>query len=765
MPREDLPSVHNGSVTVSAPTLAHPGPGSELSPHRGPEGLALESARRWSVLILAIVGLGLETVSVITVWGQLPALQRGVIVVAVVTAIIAAAFRKTTAALWIFTIAALLLALANLLPAAGVPWLHLNAVVLFVAFTLAMLVRPVYALVSAIVLPVVTHIVWETSPEDVIATGYAAWGGWIPPIQVAVMILLVNTVWWRLVHFARRMDAQYDNEQAQLQRSLEEQERQAARRRAAIAIHESLLNGIRSALTMQRVDAARLGHSLPPLAVPGTEMSDLTDAQALGTAIMDSAGVPIALTRSGTDSRSLGAKAFEALRGAVVEIVRNEVRHGTNPVPEVLIDTTERSLTITCSGQVFIAEPLSSGIGVRTAVVDSLRDVGASLDELDGRVMITLATESDTRPRSPSDSIFSRSRALMTAGLAAMASSGVLYFAAIITDGGWTLSVGAATAAAAAAGVAIVTLTLTAARVRVSLALAIVAAPAAVPWLLALSASAVCTSTPEITASAVNVTGFAVIGISLWSRWWVMLVGLGAWLGGMAFFVVTAPTSCAPLLLQPIANSLVVIPLFVAGTLLAARVYSQAAAQRTALELAILQERIAADAQAETNARLGSLVRGVTDELTQVSEGRTVDAAMEHRLRLYEGRIRAAVQVDPVVSGSFDRLAASVVEEMAATDTPVEVKLLEASADARPLPSDIHEVLTRATSGGRAVIAAFSDGESDYLTVVAPLPDVPWATSSADLVFDDVDLLIDEAATPDDPRGGRLFMARRSVAL
>lgn len=729
-----------------------------------PEGLALESARRWSILILAIVGLGLETVSVVTVWGELPGLQRSVIVVSIVTAVAAGLFRKTTAALWVFAIAGLLLALANLLPSVGTPWLHLNAVMLFVAFTLAMLVRPIYAAALAIVLPVVTHIAWETNPEDVIATGYAAWGGWIPPVQVAVMILVVNTVWWRLRGFADRMDADFVREQQQLQRALEEQERQSARRRAAIAIHESLLNGIRSALTLQRVDAARLSYSLPPLTAMGAEVAEATDAQTLGVAIAETADVPIAVTRRGAGTLSLDARAFETLRAAVVEIVRNEARHGSGSVPEVEIHASGDLLVITCSGRIVVSDPLSSGLGVRTAVIDSLGEAGARIREGDGTVTIEFRPEQGRR-RSASDSIFSRSRALMTAGLAAMAASGVLYFVALLTQGAHGVALVAAALAAAVGGVTIVALTLTARRLTAAAALALVAAPACVPWLLAASAAAACAASPELTASAVNVTGFAVIGISLWSRWWVMLAGLGVWLAGMVILVTAAPATCSTYLTQPIANSLVVIPLFVFGTLAAARVYSQAAAQRTDLELTSLQERIAADAQAETNARLGSLVRDVTDELTRVSTGGAVDAATEHRLRLYEGRIRAAVQVDPVASGSFDRLAADLVEDMASTDVAVEVKLLEASSDPRPLPPGVQQLLSRAVGGGRAVIASFSDGSSDYLTVLAPLPDVPWASAIQDYAFDDVEFLVDEAPTSDDPRGGRIFMARRPVAV
>jgi hypothetical protein len=729
----------------------------------GPERLALESARRWSVLVLAIVGLGLETVAVLTVWSDLPNLQRAVIGAAIVTAIVAAIFRRTTTSLWVFAFAGLMLVLANLLPPAGVPWLHLNADVLFVAFTFALLVRPVYAVFLALTLPVLTHIAWETNPGDVIATGYAAWGGWIPPIQVAVMMLVVNTVWWQLSRYASTLDGEYQREQEQLERSLAEQERQASRRRAAIVIHESLLNGIRAVLTAGLTDPQRLISSMPPDASLEAPLPVATDANALGTSILETAGVPIQMKRQGSSTRNLEPETFESVRGAVVEIARNEYRHGEGRSVDLLVSASDAALTVTIAGQLIVAEPLESGLGVRTAVLEALEAANVEVAQADGAVIITVRRDLSSTPRTAPSSVFSRSRALMTAFLGSMALSGVLYFIALTTAEGMSLPTVLAMLLATIAAIVLILVTVTGTRLRASTGLPLTFAPAMIPWLMVAGASGICASAPEIAASAVNVTGFAVIGLSLWTRWWVMIPALGIWLAGMGLFVATAPSGCGSLFLVPAANSVIVMLLFVGGTLAAARVYSLAESQRNELEYSARAERIAADAQAQTNARLASLVAGVRAEFSRIHEGAPVDEATEHRLRLYEGRIRTAVQVDPLLSGSFQKVAAELVESMATQDIAVDVKLLEASDDQRALPNDVEELLTRFAEGGQTTLAAFTDGRADYLTVAAPRENVPWLDEMSDLTVDDVEVLIDDSATASSERGGRIVMVRRPL--
>ena len=400
---------------------------------------------------------------------------------------------------------------------------------------------------------------------------------------------------------------------------------------------------------------------------------------------------------------------------------------------------------------------------MRRAVIDALSAVGATIEQADGVVTISVDRLPATASRPRRDSVFSRSRGLMSAFLGAMVLSGILYFAAMITSGAGSVPVYIATALALAAGLILVTLTLRSGPLPAPMALGLALLPAAIPWLFAVSNSAICAAAPEISASAVNVSGFAVIGISLWSRWWVMAPTLAMWVGGMFVLIAQSGGECASLLVQPVLNSLFVMPLFVAGTLLAARAYARASSARETVELAQMRESISAQAQAEMNSRLEDLVDDVVRELQSIASGHPVDRDVARRLRLSEGRIRAAVQVDPVLSGAFDAFAAKVVESLAVKGITVDVKLLESSADPRPLPPELCEILTRAASGGHASIAAFQDGEVDYLTVSAPASDVSWSIDVSDACVDGVDLLVDEAHSEIDPSGARIFMLRRRL--
>jgi hypothetical protein len=686
-----------------------------------------------------------------------------VALIALSTGIIALVFRRSTWALAGFAVAALLLTMANTLPSAGVPWLQINGAALFVAFVGGMLVPPRFAIAGAIVLPVLVHIAWSAAPEDVIATGYAAWDGWIPPIQTAVMLLLVNAVWWRLRNFATAMDVEYRHSVDDLEGALAESERQAALRRAAIVIHESLLNSIRAALATGNVDSSRLSARSLSDAVLATPVLPPQDASMIGPAIAETAEVPITFDYAGPDKAELDPATFEAVRAAVVELVRNDVRYGDTVVAHIQAECHDGQLTVSCPGRLLEVDPLKSGLGVRTAVRDSLEAIGASVEQTGERVTIRVPLMPTAAPLKASESVFARSRGLMTAFLGAMALSGVLYFVAAITSGARSWPVYAATVLALIAGVTVVMLTLRSGRLPAGVAASLALIPALVPWLFAAGVTAVCSAAPEISASAVNVTGFAVIGIALWSRWWVMAPTLGLWVAGMLVLIERSEPSCSAGYVQPLINSVVVMPLFVAGTLIAARAYSRASLERETVELARLREAISLQAQTETNSRLKDLVDQVTHDLSEVARGGQVDREFARRLRLSEGRIRAAVQVDPVLAGGFNSFASMLVETLAARGIVTDVKLLEASDDRRPLPAEFAEILTRAASGGHAAIAAFQDGEADYLTISAPASDVPWAGEAADMCIDGVDLLVDEAYSETDPAGARIFVVRRAL--
>ena len=85
----------------------------------------------------------------------------------------------------------------------------------------------------------------------------------------------------------------------------------------------------------------------------------------------------------------------------------------------------------------------------------------------------------------------------------------------------------------------------------------IVALPIAIPWIALWMYSDGCPGQEQVLTSALNVSGFMVLVITLWSRWWILLAAMGLWLGGVITFALEGAASCESSALLAAFNSLI----------------------------------------------------------------------------------------------------------------------------------------------------------------------------------------------------------------
>ena len=719
------------------------------APDAGPEQAALLAARRWSLVTAATIGVVIQAGASAWAWQRISPAQQFVTVLVVLIVAAGAALSRHDRALSSLVFAAWMLVAANALPGAQAPWLLINSAALFGAFGIGLLLRRSLLIPAVLAFPVILHIAWSAHPDDVLASGFAVFDGWIPCIQVGVVILAMGQIRDSLLREALVMDAAFrvhlDAEAA----SATARARSHARRRTAIAIHESLLNTIRSVLAVNDVDRPRLRQALLRVAPIAVRTATIPNLGLLRERVIEDAGGNPEVHLTAPTTLALSDDAFESVRAALVELIRNHQRHGDEGQVVVRISTSGDRVVAAVDAAPWNGDPLRSGIGLRTAVGAGISALGGTVRRSGG--VITLEVRAMAMPLSIEfgpTTVFSRSRAFMSMFLASMASSGVLYFIALalgshVTAAGLTLTV-----VALLAGLSTMVLSWQRRQRILARVIPIVALPIAIPWIALWMYSDGCPGQEQVLTSALNVSGFMVLVITLWSRWWILLAAMGLWLGGVITFALEGAASCESSALLAAFNSLIFLPAVIAAVLLAARFYARAEHVRNEQRANEILHRTAMNAQEQVNAELEALIREATDQLDRLASGVPLDRAAIDHMRQLEGRIRLAVQVDPQHCGAFGKVAQLLLDEVVAAGGFVNVRSLEPSLDPRPIPPPALGTLRAFIHGRDPAIAAFCDGLADYFTVTSSIPEaeLPWPGLEHPVECKDVEIGIEWAA-------------------
>ncbi|MCX6433265.1 MAG: hypothetical protein NTX29_10910 [Actinobacteria bacterium] len=739
-----------------------------------PEMGALLATRRWLVLVAMGAAWLLTAAFGAATWSSTSALEHAVLLVSGLLVVAGILLSGRSWALWLAVGGVGLLIVAPALsPAASPAWIPLGTMAGYLTYVAVTLFSRAWGLVVAVAGATLLALVWQGRPANVIPGGLAAVGGWVQVALVLSGALAMWLAWNALVSEAQVADARLRKLDRQTADAIAVQERARLWRETGSRLHELVLNSVRYVMLARDVDRDRLAGELA-LEVAGREHLDVDSRVSVAGAIEaalhgDSAGQAVRVVGPVPDIE-LSNEVFDAVRAAVLELIRNCLRHGQASEVHIEVSGSHEAVEIQVADNGLGVSPDSrAGVGTAKVLVAALADVGGTwqFDTVPGehgyRSTIRVPARGASTYLSVTDQPFDKGRLLVTAPLAGLVAVGAAYFAGLVElpGIGRDLAIVAGIAGCVAAVWTVVRRRRLAPAVSVPLALV----PALVPWLL-LGGSVACIESGSVSRS-INIAGFSIMILVAWGGWWTAAVALPVWALGGIVLAAQLPAGCRGFLLIALVNSVLALPVILAITSAGARAYRVAQDQS---RLAI-QREIAASSRASAAVDISTQLEGTVAEairlLGTIAAGAEADAGMRRELELVDGRIRAGIQVDPLSDGAFAVLAKSLVDDASRIGRSVNVRSITASADRRELPLPVQRTVYRllAASGDVVpVIQAFSDGKEDHLSLVVTrsgLRDaglLPGETRVVDDVSIEVD---DDLASGDADHDYAVLVSRR----
>ena len=758
-------AAHDPGVTTAPADLVGPGLG------------ALRATRQWLMVLLVTVVTLAGAIAALSVWPALSGVEHALVALTVVATPIAVRLSGRTSRLWALPLAVLPLTLAAVLvPTGSPPWVPMPNAASYPTLLLILLTGRWTGLAIAVAGPAGLAGIWSLRPTNVVAGPLPLFGGWAAVLQMLATTLAVWWAWNTLVREARAADAEYALQERNAARAVVLQERAATWRQAATRVHESVLNTIRYVLSAGDPDRGRLALEIADDVVatrsPGRAAAP-TVPELVGAVLAESPSQVRVEVLAEPPAVGLDPDVFDAVRAASVELTRNSLRHGG--ASRVMLTATvdaEGSLVVTVTDNGTGLESGSiPGIGLGTVAAASLAAVGghcrletASDGGVEAVVVVPRVRAVEAGPPVPgTPSPLLQGRLLVTAALAGACAVGIVYFVRLALIGSatdrWAALLGIV------GSVTAVLLVVRRRRIPGVAGLLLILAPAAVPWLL-LGEAYPCGSVPGISA-VLGISGFAAVTLAAWSGAVPAVVGGTVWALGGLLLVLSFPATCRESVSLALLHSVVVMPVLLSVSSAGATAYRRARRRTETSRQHEITEQSRAEAAVDINRQLNQAVTAALSLLRDVAAGAPLDDGMRRRLEIADGRIRAAIQVDPKASGGFARLAMSLVDDAAAHGIPVNVRALGSSSDPRPLPAPVRRLLTGAlrTAGRRTpVLQVFTDGHDDHLALSVEVA----AVSAAGLVlgstasFDDVTIEVEDE--PDEASAGVSLLVSRGIA-
>ena len=704
-----------------------------------PETRALFTTRRWLDSMLALILCFVAAARAVPMWAELTTAEHVSVVVALPLVLAGVWLGSRPGALWLSPAGLLVLAACSLLaPHGSSGWIPMPNTASNAIYICITLVGRRVGLVLVPVAPILVQLIWSTHPTNIVANSMDLLDGWLVTGQVLATSIATWWAWNTLSSEAQIADADYRDREQRADESLAQQERAGVWRAAVSRVHESLLNTIRYVLESTSIDRQRLAAELSHQAQPpnSPRLSGVGTVDALMQLVrMDPVASQVLRTPTRIIDLELTPEVLSATRNALVEVAHNAVTHGKATELRITLAVGEDGvLTIHAidngSGLPTAVKP---GIGSTLVTVDALTAVGGSVRLLpaaeggvDAVIQVPLARPGVRRKAysfGAGDAIFDQGRYLFSLPLAAGAAWGIIYFLvlgplkSLDRTGGWHFWL------ATACGITgcVTALVVAARRQHFQLlpGLALTLIPALVPWFLRTS-QYTCDNVPNV-AAAVNVAGFAMLAICLWTG---LLPGAAAvitWVSGAAITLQQVPVTCQSTLKLAMANSTLILPVAVLTSFAAFRSYQRAADRKDELRRREVLEASRAIAADDLNRELFEAVNDATLLVTQVAQGRVLDPRVRHELEVCDARIRAAIQVEPTRSGGMARSVKRIVDTAASLGIPVTVRAMRGSADARPLPPRVEDLLSTAvthTISMRPTVQVFHDGASEFISVL-----------------------------------------------
>ena len=556
------------------------------------------------------------------------------------------------------------------------------------------------------------------STDWVTVGGFSINVGWVAVLQALVAGAWLWWAWHAALEAASRRDAEAAEQEQVISDAMALQQRTRAWRTAITRTHETILNDIRYVLRAPTIDRARLRQQLLTTRDRRAAPPDAEDAS--GLHLPDSLLLRLRAEFPGSVEISGPAERLELapaeLMPALVEIVRNISRHTDATRVEIAVRDHGGALQVSVAddGARGSTSSRTPGIGRSVVMEESLKSLGATIAEGDHEVVITI-------PRA-SGSGTAAGRALplfLSIVLVSSAVGGSPQFLLLLVGASLTFL---------PVAVAAVSLTLIAAiavlrgrRVGSGIVIAGAILASVVTWGL-VAAQPICASTSlELTTINLSINAFFAILLAASSRWsWAL--ALPALVGVIALDLlpgVNCPIATTDVLL----SSAVLMPLLVLMSWLSTRSTARWAAHDRRRWETEITEIARAEAGVDLAQSLGDSVDRAWSQMWDIAEGAELTSDRRRRLRTLESSIRASLQADPRVAGGFVLAARQIVEASGLRETPVHVRALRGSSDARPLPEDFVDRLSDMVSGDAdpgASIHVFFDGYDDYLAITLP---------------------------------------------
>jgi signal transduction histidine kinase len=688
----------------------------------------LLETRRWLlVLLLSEAWLFAALVGALQ-WRSLAGLDRLALLVSATAIILGWTLSGRTIGLWLIMsgpLTLVLAALANGGSPSEVAWIGVSTSAGHVAYALVLLTGPVLGLMSILGCTVVLVFAWSLRPGNVVPGALAVADG-----RIAVALLAVSAlVLWLAWHVLRRRAIAQDASRARLAQRVEAeretQERSRIWRAAAVSVHERLLSTLRYLL--QTSDPDRSG--LRTLIAEGGSLDsndspdDLERSVRVATAARIASGI-VKLDESVIDI-PVTDEVRVAARAAIVECALNAVLHGgaTDVAISADRDGPRVRIHVTDNGS-GIPETAMAGLGWTSVLDAGLEQVGGSwsVTSQSGRTTVTLTLPASIAPTTATmvDDGFAQGRTLLSAPLLAVGAVGIAFDTLAMSGTAGGLLIIALTAVAVLLGARII---VRGERPDLIQSSVILLALGITPWLAAYALPP-SLSMQEVAPGMVT-AGYAIIAVALWCRTWQFVGALAFWALGMIALTANAALDERQHLLIGLVNCLVIVPVVVIVVSLTARRFRRAQDALILQREALNRELVRANAASVIDSQLSACVAQTEAIVRRIADGAELDAATRHELACLEGLIRATIQVDPVSSGEFARVAARLCNAAFSHSIPVQVGTLISSPDTASLPTPLLQALESSIASADSItVRAVTSANEDHMSVLLSGPSV-----------------------------------------
>jgi signal transduction histidine kinase len=632
--------------------------------------------------------------------------------------------------LWAAFLSLLVLTAAVFVPSESAePWLPVPNLTVSVAYLGVLIASRWWSWVWILVGLILSTLALVIRPVQVVFWAPQMPLGWIVVLQLISACSLLWWTWRRLRHEASLQDEVHRNRHAQTQAAIARQERSRAWRNSAVALHESMLNTIRYLLRSKDPDRQVLAeYSINP--VPIVVDPPVFDTHSVAEVIARSrriAASSIVVTVAGEGSDAIMSPATAgALRVAMVEVIRNAVRHGQAGTVTVNVrqsDDFRVHLTITDDGS-GLGDSWSTGIGLHQALNETVVDVGGTVElaSVDGglRIEIELPTSRRDSTYRVLPTPFNQPRLVVAVILIAYVVVSVAYLPFLLLERGlWALPATIAMLIVAVSAAALFFqfgLFFQSGHIRSGMRRSGAILAALVPWLISVGAIS-CTQ-ESVLPAVLNASGFATLVLVLWlSKPWILSM-ISIWAAGGLFLISRAPSECSQGLAYAELNTLLVVPLVLGVAYLGVRQTMQARQAVEDLEKSRIIESTQARAWEDFNTELAETVLRASHLIDRVAQGQDLDDTQRRQLICCDARIRAGIQVDPQVTGSTGLLARDLVHSACDAGVTVNVRAIDSSDHSVEIPVAMRKALMRVTTMSTSmVIQVLDDGTADQVSL------------------------------------------------